>query len=215
MVKLFVKTTGFIFLLLGFAGIALGGGSVTRNITANIDPQDGLDVHITKVTNGQWPPAGTPSESSIAFGTLTYDSTNHIFLPNCYYAVDVGVLSNAADWTVTHTISSMINQSGFSANLDHNVNVTFARTENVVDPNTGEVTGTNDTILDKITFAESNNRSYTKSQLSSGWLRIYYGIATGNKNPSNGTTDAPNALPITTDKPAGNYVGSVTITLTP
>ena len=204
MLKLFVKTTGFIFLILGFAGIALAGDSTTKNITANIDPQDGLDVHISKVTNGVWPAAGSASESSIAFGTLTYDSTNHIFLPDSYFAVDVGINSNAADWTVTHTISSMVNSSVPTANLDHNVIASFVKTENTT-------TGTNDTPLKKVSFAASNGVSYGKSDLSGGWLRIYYGIATG--DPS--ANEPSDVSPVTTDTPAGNYVGSVTITLTP
>ena len=204
MLKLFIKTAGFIFLLLSFVGAALAGDSVTKNITASINPQNGLDVHISKVTNGQWPAAGSPSEPSIAFGTLAFDTTNHIFLPDCYFAVDVGVNSNAADWTVTHTISSMVNQSVPTANLDHNVIVTFAKTVTTK-------TGTDDTVLSKVSFAASNGVSYGKSALSGGWLRIYYGIATGDLKAS----EPPDVSPVTTDTPAGYYVGSVTITLTP
>ena len=197
MLKLFAKTTGFIFLLLSFSGIALAGNSVTKNITASIPSQDGLDVHISKVSadSGNW----TRNQSSIDFGTLTYDTTNHIFLPSCYYAVDVGVNTNTSNWTVTHNTSSIQGPSG--ANLDNNVIVTFVKTENTS-------SGTNDVLLRRTSFANSNGVSYGKSNLNGGWLRIYYGIATG------GSNEPSNVKPITMDKPAGNYTGSVTITLT-
>jgi hypothetical protein len=113
-----------------------------------------------------------------------------------YYAVDVYVQDNTGQtWTLTHTRQSL--KSGTNT-LDNNVNVTFAKQ--------GSESGVD---LSKVSFANSNNKAYTKTDLGTGnHLRIYYGLATGSK-------DAPGASPIGINQPAGTYTGSVTITLTP
>jgi hypothetical protein len=64
--------------------------------------------------------------------------------------------------------------------------------------------------LSKFSFANSNSKAFTKAQLAGGWLRIYYGIGTGEAGK-----DAAGVTPIGLDTPAGTYAGSVTITLTP
>ena len=83
------------------------------------------------------------------------------------------------------------------------MNVTFV--QQTPDPN-------NASTLQYISYASSNNVSYTKTQIGTGnWLRIYYGIGTGDPLKP----DATGVTPIGADKPAGTYTGSVTITLTP
>jgi hypothetical protein len=67
------------------------------------------------------------------------------------------------------------------------------------------------TQLQKVSYGNSNNVAYTKAQLSGGWLRIYYGVGTG--DPAD--PDAPGVTPIGLDTAAGTYNGSITITLTP
>jgi hypothetical protein len=83
------------------------------------------------------------------------------------------------------------------------------------------ITNTAGTQLAKVSFAESGtNKSFSKTQLkegaTQGWLRIYYGIGTGNKVTTDQCTDdAPNVVPIGMDKPYGDYAGAATLTLTP
>lgn len=166
----------------------------TVDVAAVIPQQNGLTVSVSKVVGTTWTNA-----TAIDFGSLVYDAENSVFGANAYYAVDVGVNSNAAEWTVTHRASSISNTAG-TDDLDDNINVDFVKQ---VDDDTA-------TDLDKVTFANSDNKAFTKSQLTGGWLRIYYGIATGNA-----TEDAPGAVPIDSDKPFGDYKGSVTLTLTP
>ena len=153
----------------------------------------GLSVSVSKVTGTVWTAA-----SSISFGTLVWDTVNHIFLPNCYYAVDVGVTDNSGTpWTLTHTRASLANGT---SNLNNKVNVSFNK----------QTSSTASTELRKVSFGNSNGVAYTKAQLSGGWLRIYYGVGTGEPG-----ADAPGVTPIGIDTLAGTYTGSVTITLTP
>lgn len=189
---LFTATTSF----------ALQTKTITVSASITSQPQ-AMNVTVTPVNSAtdQW---GTGSSSQpISFGTLTYNSGLGIFLPTNYYAVDIGVVDNSGNvWVLTHQTTSVANGS---ANLDSNINVTFVK----------QLTSTSTEWENKLTYGESNNVQYNKTQLAGGWLRIYYGIATGNKVPANGTVDATNATPITISKPIGTYSGQVTLRLTP
>lgn len=184
-------------------GVVAGSAMLTFAATVNlpviatVPSLNNLTVTLSRAPagGGNWTNA-----SSVDFGTLTFDNVNKIFKTNWYYAADVGTESNA-DWTVTHTISS-INNATLGDDLDDNVNVVFVKKG---------VGTTNETQLDKVTFANSNNKGYIKSAFAGGyWLRIYYGVATGNI-----TTDAPGASPIGLGKPAGKYQGTSIITMSP
>ncbi|MFH0827044.1 MAG: hypothetical protein V1923_04060 [Candidatus Omnitrophota bacterium] len=159
---------------------------------AVVPQQNGLTVTVSKVVGTTFTTA-----TSINFGTLVYDTVNKIFTTSdgSYYAVDVGCNSNSADWTVTHTITSLLNGT---SNLDGHVNVTFMK----------QTSSTAGTQISKYSYAASNNKPFTKAQLSGGWLRVYYGLATG-------VGDATGVTPVPSDKTYGTYSGTVTFTLTP
>ena len=170
--------------------------AVSQTVTVNATiptMTGGLSVTVSKVTGTVWTTA-----SSISFGTLIWNKTNNIFLPTSYYAVDIGVTDNTGTaWTVTHTRASLANGTN---NLDNKVNVSFNK----------QTSSTVGSELNKVSFNNSNNKGYTKAQLTGGWLRIYYGVGTGETGK-----DASGVTPIGLDTPAGTYTGSVTITLTP
>ncbi len=174
------------------AGWALAD-SKTIIIKAHIPSSQGLSVNVSRISTstGQW-----SSASQIDFGDLSYNSNLGIFLPDCYYAVDVGVLSNATNWTIQYTADSIDGPN--SSKLDDHVVVSFVKQTN----NQGEQ-------LEKTVYSKAKSRSFSKGDLAGGWLRIYYGIATG--DPS---TDPAGAKPITTNVPSGYYQGQITISLT-
>lgn len=156
----------------------------------------GLTVTISKVVGTTW-----TSAASINFGLLALDPVNNIFTPSdkSYYAVDVGVKDNSgANWTITHTRQSLAN--GIN-NLDNNVNVTFVK----------QYSSTTSTVDKLVSYYNSQSVSYTKATLGNAWLRIYYGIGSGDATKP----DAAGVTPIGIDKPAGTYTGYVTITITP
>lgn len=185
----------FLGALLSLVSIGLAADTKNVDVKAYIPAQDGLTVTVSKVVGTTW-----TQVPSIDFGNLTFDATNHIFVTadGSYYAVDVGVDSNAADWLVTHTVTSLVNGSD---NIDHNVNVTFMlQTSNATGNKIGDV----------MSYAASNSKSFTKAQLAGGWLRVYYGIATGDK-----AKDGADVTPIGANQTNGSYTGRVTFTLTP
>lgn len=180
-----------LILVLSFTTVSFAVDSKVVNVSATIPTQNTVTVTVSKVVGTVW-----TADTSINFGNLLFNAPTGVFLADSYYAIDVGVNSNAADWAVTHTRSSLVNGAN---NLDPNVNVTFTKE-----------TGTISTQFSKVTYAGSNNLAFTKTQLAGGWLRAYYGVATGDP-----LTDATGALPITVAKPTGVYSGTVTFTLTP
>ncbi|MFH1458664.1 MAG: hypothetical protein ABIG31_05865 [Candidatus Omnitrophota bacterium] len=181
--------------LLGLASMGLAADTRNVDITAYVPQQNGLTVTVSRVIGTTF-----TSATSIAFGNLAYDTVNKIFTTSdgSYYAVDVGCNSNAADWTIAHTVTSLANGS---SNLDTNVNVTFMK-------QTSDRTGTQMGSI--LSYAGSGNRSFTKAQLEGGWLRVYYGLGTGVAG-----RDAAGVTPVPATKTSGTYSGRVTFTLTP
>lgn len=185
-------------IVVAFCATGAWASSQTVNVNAVVPTvSGGLNVTVNRVIGDTWTPA-----TAINFGTLALDPVNNIFVPSDarYYAVDIGVRDNSGTiWTLTHTRTSF--RKDATNNLDSNTNVSFVK----------QASSSVGVVDSYVSFNNSNNKAYTKTQLGSGWLRIYYGLGTGNTT----TPDAPGVTPIGLNKPAGIYAGSVTITLTP
>lgn len=162
------------------------------DIKAYVPQQSGLVISVSRVVGNVW----ATGQTNIDFGSLFFDTQNNIFTGTSYYAVDVGVNSNAANWQLKHETTPITNGTEL---LDENINVTFMK----------QLDSSNAIELLKVNFAESNGKVFYKSQFTDGWLRIYYGLATGSAG-----VDAPNAKPIGPSKTFGNYQGTIKITLT-
>jgi len=185
-------------MVLALASTGFAGASKTINVSADVPSlSGGFNVNVTRInaSTNEW---GVPNPNQpIDFQTLVYDNVNGVFGANYYYAVDVGVMDNSGSpWMITHTRNSVA-LNAFN-NLDNNINVSFTK-ESQTAPAIN---------LQKVSYANSQNLSFTKALLAGGWLRAYYGIATG-------SNDAPGAVPIDATKPTGIYQGSVTIMFTP
>ena len=93
------------------AGGVWAATSQTVNINASVPLLAGsLSVGVSKITGSTW-----TSATSISFGTLTWNTTNHIFLADSYFAVDTGVVDNSGTaWTITHTRTSLAGNGSLS-----------------------------------------------------------------------------------------------------
>lgn len=179
--------------VLVMASAALAADTKTVNLSATIPSQSSLNITISKVVGTVFSTA-----TSVAFGSLVLDPTYNIFKTSdgSYYAVDCGINSNATAWTVTHAITSMTNGT---ANLNNMINVTFMNQQ----------TASAATQLSKVSYSASNGVVINKSQITTGgWLRIYYGLATG-------SGDATGVVVIPATQASGSYAGTVTLTLAP
>lgn len=192
-------------ILFSLSTLCFAAATKTIAVSATIPAvAQAMDVTISEVNATTNVFSNSSSSTPIAFGTLIYNPTLHIFLPdNKYFAVDIGVTDNSGSiWTLTHTRTNVANGGN---NLNSNINVSFVK----------QTSSTAFTPLQKVTYGNSNSVQYNKTALAGGWLRIYYGIATGNTDPINGEVDATGASPITTSNLTGIYSGMVTITLAP
>lgn len=185
-------------MVLALASTGFAGASKTIPVSAHVPTiGGGFNVNVSRIRASDDGWELTDPNLPIDFQTLVYDTTNGVFGANYYYAVDIGVMDNSGTpWMLTHTRNSVA-LDAFN-NLDDNINVTF-----MYETLTGPAIQ-----LNKVSYANSQGMTYNKAGLAGGWLRAYYGIATG-------LGDAPGAVPIDATKPTGLYQGSVMITLTP
>lgn len=190
MKKTLVTTLALVVLM---ATVALAADTKTVLVKANIPSQSSLNVTVSKVVGTVMTAA-----TEVNFGNLILDPTYNIYKTSdgSYYAVDVGINSNATNWTVTHAVSSMANGT---ANLNNNINVTFMNQQ----------TSSTGVQLAKLSYSASNSRVTNKADITAGgWLRIYYGLATGS-----GDATGVSVIPATAT--SGAYAGTITLTLAP
>lgn len=206
-----LKATGFTVVILGIAGLVFAQtiqrDQETLDINVDVPVQNTLDVTASEVVPAVPDDIWTVLPGlSMDFGQLSWDDTNHIFTASKYFAVDVGINSNASSWRVDYQASPFQSSSG--DDLNDNVNVTFA-----VQSLAGEQSS------NVRTYGETMSWSFLKSAFGPGeWLRVYYGIATGctAQNVIDGlcsVADATNAVPVGVDKSTGAYTGSIVLTL--
>ena len=128
-----------------------------------------------------------------------------------YYALDLNVLDNTGmAWTIEVKKLTSVALAGGIDNLDNNINAAFSKV----------VSGTPDVVTPLANLALNDitaGRIINKADVSPGWLRVYFGLATGRTIPGTAgcSVDAPNVLPITASKPTGQYSGTVQITFAP
>ncbi len=187
-----------VVLLSGLCGRANAASSKTVTLRASVPVISGVTLNAARATGAQLASLG--EASTLDFGTLIFDSVNHIFTASDYFAVDIGIENNSGPWTLTHTPSSIYNRTtgNTSQNLDTHINVTFVN----------QLDDTQANMLSKVSFANSA-ATFTSGQISTGWIRVYYGVGTG------GPEDNPGVTPILQTQPAGAYQGAITITVTP
>ncbi|MDO8488539.1 MAG: hypothetical protein Q7S42_00265 [Candidatus Omnitrophota bacterium] len=192
-------------LILGVVGLVFGlvsqcFAATAIRIAAIIGETHQMNVVLSKVAGvGIAPVVVTDlAGTGMDFGTLTKNADNN-FMSAAYFYIDAPVVSNKDGWTITHTATDFANSAG--NNLNGNANVTFEKVDAATGLGTALASG------GKISYAAAKTRApITKSELTGGWLRIYYGLATG-------SADATGVSVITTAHPTGTYVGTVTLTL--
>ena len=193
-------------IILGVVGLVLGMAplsfaSTNIRIAATIGETHQMNVGLSRVASAGATPTVVSdlTGTGMDFGTLIQDPTDHNFRTPVYFYIDAPVVSNKTGWTITHTATDFANSAG--NNLNTNTNVTFMKA----------ITGGESALASGglESYATAKTRAaIAQSELTGGWLRIYYGLA-------NGTGDATGVSVITTAKPTGSYVGTVILTLSP
>ena len=192
-------------IILGVVGLVFGLTSMCFaatpiRIAATIGETHQMNVALSRMSGvGATPtPVTDLAGTGMDFGTLVKGTDNNFRSP-VYFYIDAPVVSNKTGWTITHTATDFANSAG--NNLNTNTNVTFMKA----------ITGGESALASGglESYATAKTRAaIAQSELTGGWLRIYYAIAQG-------SGDATGVSVITTDKPTGSYQGTVTLTLSP
>jgi len=193
-----IFSLGVVGLVLGVVSVCFAATSI--RIAATIGETHQMNVALSRMASaGATPtPVTDLTGTGMDFGTLTKDPVDNNFRSPIFFYVDAPVVSNKTGWTITHTATDFANSAGNNLNLS--TNVTFMKA----------ITGGETALaVSKISYNAAKTRAaIAQSELTDGWLRIYYGLAQG-------SGDAPGVAVITTAQPTGSYVGTVTLTLSP
>jgi hypothetical protein len=198
-------------LFLVFQALPVWAVSTTYTVSATVPVATGISMTVSSVnstTNAfTTEPPGT---TNLSFDTMTFDPTNHIYIPDHYFALDIGVTggSGSPDTTVSYTEGANPNSSSATDTngMGHKATATFAK----------EVTSgssTTETLLTahgpKKRLIDLSGEHVTFSEVSGGFLRIYLGVWTGSTtNPA----DPTNGEPFSNADTAGLYNGSLLVT---
>ncbi len=182
-------------LILGLASLGI---AQDVRIAASIGDTHSLLVALNKVQGATWTPITDLVGIGMDFGALT-KGVDNVFRSDIYFVVDAPVTSNHTTWNISHTRTNF--QKDASNNLNDNVNVKFVKVDNTTNAETQLANG-------YVSYANSQSKQYTNTDLAGSRLRIYYAIASG-------SGDATGVSVITTAKASGSYAGTVTLTLSP
>jgi hypothetical protein len=199
-------------------GLVLGGlllvgqaaawaAPTTFTVSATVPSATGIGVTVSSVNSSTNAfttlSAGT---TALSFDPLTFNTTNNIYLPNHYFALDFAVTggSGSPDVTVSYTEGS--NPNGSTNGLGYKSTATFAK-------EVSNGTSNTETFLTahgpKKRLIDLSGEHVAYTELTGGFLRMYLGLWTGS---TTAPADPTNGQPFTTADGAGTYTGSLVVT---
>jgi len=132
---------------------------------------------------------------------LTFDALNGTYLPNHFFAIDVGVIGGAGTPDVTVTYTEGLNPNGAGNGLGWHSAATFVRVETASEvPLTAHGP--------KKLLKDLASEHITPAEVAGGFLRVYAGILTGD------ATTPAGGLPFTNADAPGAYNGTLVVTAT-
>ncbi len=203
--KIFTLMFLLAFLAMGTSpGIAV---TVTKPfvVSATIPSATGISITATRVTssNNQF----GAQVSALDFNPMVFNALNSIWLPDHYFAIDVGSTGGAGSPNVTVTYGSETNPTGQVKGLGFKSTANFV----LVKGATGSQTETPLTAHGPKKLLKSlTGENITATELASGFLRVYVGVFPGDDTAilTAGGEPFTNA-----DKP-GTYQGTLTVSAT-
>lgn len=168
-------------------------------VSASVPGATGGSFSVSKVTGGVFAPQAS---NDLAFGTLTFDATNNIFVGAYYFAIDIGGTGGSGFPSISVAYADTGSPAGAIAGLGDRGTFSYSKMTQV-----GGVDV--ETAIAGMSLGESNLLTISPSAVTGGWLRINVGMATGDPTLSEGA-----AVPFTAADAPGAYTGTVTITAT-
>ena len=195
---------GFLFIPAA-ASYALPTADV--DVRAVVPEQLDLAVTVRKVPASQEPYGPGSSEvSSIDFGTLAFDDTNNIFVSNDYFSVFLVATTSGRAYRIQQTNNGVISTGGGDLNNNLVLTPDYQAADEIGGNPQGTLPGGDSLGSAQLSFG-AGKVIYNGNAGLSRRVRAYYGIATGAAGEPAG------AEPITTNKLAGTYTGTVTFSV--
>ena len=145
----------------------------------------------------------TVSGTTLSFDPMVFNTTNQIWLPDHYFALDIAASGGAGSTDATFTYAEGSNPNSPSIDLGWKASATFVRVNGTTETAlTGHGTG------GKRLLKDLNGEHITPTELAGGRLRTYLGVNTGDTTTPTGGEVFSNA-----DR-AGTYTGTLTISVT-
>ena len=189
-----------------FQVLPVWAAPTTFTVSATVPQATGIAIVVDSV-NSSGTPVFTPvSGTSLSFDPMTFNTTNNIYIPSVYYALNISSSSGSGlpDTTVTYTEGANPNSGSASqGGLGTKTTATFAQELGNVETITAlgkkrliDLTGT------------VGHEPYT-SLATGSYLRIYVGVWTGS---TTAPVDPSNGQPFSNADASGTYTGTLTVT---
>lgn len=173
-------------------------------VTATLPQATGVTITATQVRVSD--NAFQNQVTDLNFDPLTFDSVNGIWVPDHYFAIDVGGTGGAGNPNVTVSYGNETSPPGQIKGLGFKSVATFVKITGATGSQTETPLAGHGPIqlLKDLTDGEIINGT----ELNGGFLRVYVGIYPG----GNATIDAAGGEPFTNADQPGTYQGTLTIT---
>ncbi len=174
-------------------------------VSATVPLATGISIVVDSV-NATGTPVFTPvSGTSLSFDPMTFNTTNHIWLPSIYYVLNVSVSGGGGLPDTTVTYAEGTNPNGSSNGLGYKTTATF-----------DQELGSAETLLSLgkkrlIDLTGSTGHVPYTSLAAGSYLRIYLGVWTGS---TTAPADPTNGQPFSNADVAGTYTGTLTVSAT-
>jgi hypothetical protein len=193
-------------LFLAFQVVPVWAAPTTFTVSATVPAATGISITVDSVNSATnvftTLPTGT---TALSFDPMTFNTTNNIYIPSIYYALNFAVANGAGSPDVTVTYNEGSNPNSGTSNPDglgFKSTATFAK----------EVGSTETLLTDhgpKKLLTNLNGEHVTFSELTGGYLRIYLGIWVGS---TTAPADPAGGQPFSNADAPGTYTGSLVAT---
>ncbi len=180
----------------------------TFTLSASVPPATSIAINAFSVNSTGTPIFTAVNGLALSFGSLTFNATNGIYLPDHYFVVDLASQGGAGtpNVTLTYTEGANPNSSTGGNGLGKKATATFVK-----------VAGTTETGLTghgpkKLLSDLSSGENIAASEITGGFLRVYLGIVTGDPNAS--FPDPSGAEVFSNADSGGTYDGTLLVSAT-
>lgn len=180
--------------------------TTTFTVSATVpDPPATVIITVDSISTSNGAFTAEPSGfTALSFDPMAFNTTNNIYLPDHYFAVNFAVSSGPGQPDVNFSYTEGTNPNGSSNGLGTKSSIAFAD-----ETTSGETVLTGPYSKTTLSNLEGSGVHVPYTALATNsYLRAYVGVCTG------GSSDPSGCHPFTNADAAGQYTGTLTTTAT-